>query len=144
MLSSYAFNLFANTSYFPSAHRPGVWGLGGQTGQSSARLVSGSPVTSSSPGTLGGFHELLYTLPDGACTILVAIRSRIASRGTSRFTTCHPLISRANHGTPGPSHTKFISTSSSKLSACPFVLGNPSSRKLEAGELLAANFVFPP
>jgi len=35
------------------------------TGLSSGRLVKGSPVISSYPGTLGLLYDMLYTLPDG-------------------------------------------------------------------------------
>lgn len=43
---------------------------GGRTGRSSGRRVSGSPVSSSNPGTLGAelLNWVLYTLPDGRCT----------------------------------------------------------------------------
>ena len=49
-------------------------------------------------------------------------------------TVSNPSISNSLWG-----HTKFMSTSLSRLSACFTVRGNPSSRKLELGQLLAAN-----
>jgi hypothetical protein len=36
-----------------------------RTGVSSGLLLSGSPVTSSMPGTLGAEYVVLYTLPEG-------------------------------------------------------------------------------
>lgn len=56
------------------------------TGLSSGRLVKGSPVISSCPGTLGLLYDMLYTRPDGRWTYLSEMRPRITSSGTSRLT----------------------------------------------------------
>lgn len=56
------------------------------TGLSSGRLVKGSPVISSNPGTLGLLYDVLYTLPDGRWTYLSEMRASITSSGTSKFT----------------------------------------------------------
>lgn len=55
------------------------------TGLSSGRLVKGSPVISSNPGTLGLLYDALYTLPDGRWTYLSEMRARMTSSGTSKL-----------------------------------------------------------
>lgn len=49
--------------------------------------MSGSPVSSSCPATLGGLYDRLYTRPDDRCTQRSEMRLRITLSGTSRFTT---------------------------------------------------------
>lgn len=57
------------------------------TGLSSTRLIRGSPVTSSSPSTLGRLYDILYTRPDRRWTHLSVMRLRMTRSGTLRLIT---------------------------------------------------------
>jgi len=100
------------------------------TGLSSGRLVKGSPVMSSNPGTLGLLYDALYTLPDGRWTYLSEMRARITSSGTSRLTIRVSGMDLVL--CPGQMYTqreKFSGTHlrcSFNIFPCPRVLGNPS------------------
>lgn len=76
--------------------------------ESSFLCVSGSPVTSSLPATLGALNVVLYTLPDGSWTQRDAMRERMTDGGVRRWT------------------TKLTGISESKVDAWAAVRGKPS------------------